>query len=138
MSKFSRFVLVLFLCHIPHWNIRVFFSCAWSNVTGVSTVLSIPTYSPKGEQCALKHLIPVCYQMLMFSEILGEVLCSSNLYSTLQHRKLLGETPKGFVIQTRPPVESTCKRAEVRNGLISFIDGISEPLDNNESITYLF
>lgn len=108
--------------------------CNWRQYCAIYTHV----LSPKGEQCSLKHLISVCYQMLMFSEIMGEVLCSSNLYLTLQHRKLLGETPKGFVIQTRPPVESTCKRAEVRNGLISFIDGISEPLDRTESITYLF
>lgn len=86
--------------------------------------------SPRGDPCALKHLILIYYQMLMLSEIFGEVLSSSNIYSTLQRRKLLGETSKGFGIQTGPPLKSSWKRAEVRNGLISFIDGISKPLDH--------
>lgn len=87
-------------------------------------------HSPRGDQCALKQLILVSYQMLMLSEMFAEVLCSSSIYSALQHRKLLGETFKGFGIQTGPSLESTWERAEVRNGLSSFIDGISKPLDH--------
>lgn len=60
--------------------------------------------SPKDEQCASKRLILVLYQMLMLSEIFGKVLGSSNIESDLQRRKLLGETSKGFGIQTGPPL----------------------------------
>lgn len=104
VSKFNRIVLVLFLCHIPYWNIWVFLSCTWHNVAGISTMLSIPTSSlQRVNSVHWKHLILVLYQMLMLSEIFGEVLGSSNIESALQHRKLLGETSKGFGIQTGPP-----------------------------------
>jgi len=66
----------------------------------------------------------------MLSDIFGGVLCNTKIHSTLWHRKLLGETSKGFFIQTCSPVESTCKKAEVSNRLLSFICGISEPLDH--------
>lgn len=80
----------------------------------------------------------------MLSDVFGGVLCSVKIYSTLWHRKLLGETSKGFFIQTGPPVESTCKKAEVRNGLISYMHGISEPLDHEvkyhteKQVSFLF
>lgn len=64
----------------------------------------------------------------MCSDLFDGMLCSVKTYSTLWHRKVLGEKSKSFFIQTGPPVESTCKKAEVRNGLISVMSGISEPL----------